>query len=69
MIGFLIANLVLDATVTIWRLIREKTQGGSEWGSGPSYTSMLRGWLRIMMKHWCGYMVGVEKNEMEEEKT
>ena len=44
MIGFFIANLVLDATVAIGMLTREKTPGGSEWGSGVSYVSMLKSW-------------------------
>jgi len=40
MIGFLIANPALDAMVAIGMLIREKTQGSSEWGSGPPYITM-----------------------------
>mmetsp|Transcript_22500 Transcript_22500/g.31726 ORF Transcript_22500/g.31726 Transcript_22500/m.31726 type:complete len:628 (-) Transcript_22500:732-2615(-) len=40
MINFLIANPAMDAMAAIAMLIREKSSGGSEWGSGPPYTSM-----------------------------
>lgn len=40
MVNLLVVNPSMDASTTIDMLICEKTQGGSEWGSGPPYTTM-----------------------------
>ena len=43
MIGLLSSNPQMDAAMALSMLIREKTAGGSEWGSGPPYASMPNG--------------------------
>ncbi len=40
MINLIVANPMGDASSMIDMLIREKSQGTSEWGSGPPYTTM-----------------------------
>lgn len=40
MINLIVANPMGDASANVDMLIREKSQGTSEWGSGPPYSSM-----------------------------